>query len=240
MQKLGYKRPISLKNSSRSMVVRCQFADNATKIALKEWAPAVKALSNGDQTVLLRKGGIKDPTFKTKAPSFVLFPTTFHTDASLLKPEYQSKYQADCEIDPRGQEYLEFDCVAEVTGQFKTTDPKILTALDPLHIYGPDFLEARLRWKPTQPLTVLELRAYKLTKPLVVAAREKFWGCFSWIDLDDDGTREFSSDFPREGKSFKDLVNQGHMTPALDDDRFVEKQRLCREGLSQLKELETL
>jgi hypothetical protein len=198
------------------------------KIALKEWAPAVKALSNGDQTVLLRKGGIKDPTFKTKAPQFWLFPSTWHTDASLLKPEYQTKYQADCELDYKGRKYLEFDCVAEVTGQFKTSDPNILTALDPLHIYGPDFLKARLRWKPTQPLTVLELRAYTLVKPLVVTAREEFWGCFSWIDFEDGGD------------SFKEMMNQGYMAPALDDDSFAEKQRVCREGLSQVTQLEIL
>jgi len=240
MLKLGYKRPITVKNSSRSIVVRSQIANNATKIALKEWAPAVKALSNGEQTVLLRKGGIKDPTFTTKAPSFLLFPTSFHTEKTLLKPEYQIKYQADCELDFKGQRYLEFDCIAEVTGQFKTTDPNVLTALDPLHIYGPDFLEARLRWKPTQPLTVFELRAYKLVKPLVVSAREEFWGCFSWVNFEKDGVHDSFSESFKEGVSFKDLANQGFMTPALDDDGFAEKQRLCREELSQLKELETL
>jgi hypothetical protein len=238
MQQLLHKRPIVVKSRTRSITIRSQITLNDTKTALKEWAPAVKALFNGDQTVVLRKGGIKDPIFKTKAPSFLLFPTAFHTDASLLKPEFQAKYQAECEIDPKKQKYLQFDCIAEVTGQWKTTDPEILTVLDPLHIYSPNFLEARLRWKPTQPLTVLELRAYKLAKPLVIATREEFWGCFSWVDFKGgDFPTEF---FENNPKSFEELVKEGYMTPAIDSSSFAEKQRVCRDGLSHLKELETL
>jgi hypothetical protein len=216
-------------------MIRCNL-----KVALKEWAPAVKALSsNGDQTILLRKGGIKDPTFKTKAQSFLLFPTAFHTNATLLKPEYQTKYQPECEIDPKENEFLELDCIAQVTGQWKTNDAqKVLEALDPLHMYSPDFLDARLRWKPTQPLTILELRAYTLRTPLIVASREEFWGCFSWVDFLDTDFSNIQQAFAE--KSFKELVAEGYMVPALDDTSFAEKQKICRDGLSKLKDLEVL
>jgi hypothetical protein len=36
--------------------------------------------------VLLRKGGIREPTFVPAARRFLLFPTAFHADAALLKP----------------------------------------------------------------------------------------------------------------------------------------------------------
>jgi hypothetical protein len=36
--------------------------------------------------VLVRKGGIREPTFTPKAQRFLLFPTAFHSDAQLLKP----------------------------------------------------------------------------------------------------------------------------------------------------------
>lgn len=36
--------------------------------------------------ILVRKGGIREPTFTPKAQRFLLFPTAFHTDAQLLKP----------------------------------------------------------------------------------------------------------------------------------------------------------
>jgi len=43
--------------------------------ALKEWATVVKALENGEQTVILRKGGILETAsgFKIEAKKFLLF-----------------------------------------------------------------------------------------------------------------------------------------------------------------------
>lgn len=35
---------------------------------------------------MFRKGGIKEPTFRPEAGTFLLFPTAFHTDQQLLKP----------------------------------------------------------------------------------------------------------------------------------------------------------
>jgi len=45
--------------------------------ALKEWATVVKALENGDQTIILRKGGILETSsgFKIESKKFFLFPT---------------------------------------------------------------------------------------------------------------------------------------------------------------------
>lgn len=43
--------------------------------------------------VLLRKGGIKEPKFVPQASSFVLFPTSFHTQGALLKPGVSERYQ---------------------------------------------------------------------------------------------------------------------------------------------------
>jgi len=42
--------------------------------ALKEWATVVKALENGDQTVILRKGGILETAsgFKIESKKFLL------------------------------------------------------------------------------------------------------------------------------------------------------------------------
>jgi hypothetical protein len=55
--------------------------------ALKEWAPTCAAISTGEQTILLRKGGIKEPTFKPVSRDFLLFPTSFHTDAEVCTAE---------------------------------------------------------------------------------------------------------------------------------------------------------
>lgn len=52
----------------------------------------ISTAANSPWQVLLRKGGIKEPTFKPAASQFLLFPTAFHTDAQLLKPEAAQKY----------------------------------------------------------------------------------------------------------------------------------------------------
>ncbi|HEX7829441.1 MAG TPA: DUF1802 family protein, partial [Thermoanaerobaculia bacterium] len=42
--------------------------------ALKEWSNVVAALAHGTQIVLIRKGGIADPTFGVEADRFYLYP----------------------------------------------------------------------------------------------------------------------------------------------------------------------
>ena len=43
--------------------------------------------------------------------------------------------------------------------------------------------ENRLKWRSNQPITVLELRAYRLPAPLLLPPRDDFFGCFSWVDV---------------------------------------------------------
>ena len=50
--------------------------------ALKEWATVVKALEQGKQTVILRKGGILETAsgFNIESKKFFLFPTWEHQE----------------------------------------------------------------------------------------------------------------------------------------------------------------
>ena len=58
--------------------------------ALKEWATVVNALETGDQTVLLRKGGILEDSsgFVVESEKFFLFPTFEHQETKHLKPQF--------------------------------------------------------------------------------------------------------------------------------------------------------
>ena len=60
--------------------------------ALKEWATVVKALENGDQTVILRKGGILETAsgFNIESKKFLLFPTYEHQGPDGFKPQFQN------------------------------------------------------------------------------------------------------------------------------------------------------
>ena len=53
---------------------------------LKEWATVVKALENGKQTVILRKGGILETAsgFEIESKKFLLFPNFLYFN--LLSP----------------------------------------------------------------------------------------------------------------------------------------------------------
>ncbi|KAI7842904.1 hypothetical protein COHA_003416 [Chlorella ohadii] len=152
----------------------------ASLLALKEWAPTCAAIAAGEQTILLRKGGIKEPTFTPAACQFLLFPTAFHTDAELLKPGAAQRYAAEVQYDPKQQAQLSLGTFCTVTGAWTTHDPAVLELLDELHCWAPAFLEARLKWRGKQPVTVLELRASRLELPLLTPPREEFFGCFSW------------------------------------------------------------
>ena len=59
---------------------------------LKEWATVVKALEQGKQTVILRKGGILETAsgFNIESKKFFLFPTWEHQETKHVKPEFHN------------------------------------------------------------------------------------------------------------------------------------------------------
>jgi hypothetical protein len=97
-------------------------------VALKEWAPTCAALGSGEQTILIRKGGIREPTFVPEARAFLLFPTSFHTDQQLLKPGAAERYGAAVALEPRQLPAVPLAQYAEVTGAWKTKDERVLQA----------------------------------------------------------------------------------------------------------------
>ncbi|MBM2819030.1 MAG: hypothetical protein HW410_712 [Nitrosarchaeum sp.] len=58
--------------------------------SLKEWAAIVSALENGDQTIILRKGGILDVEsgFRIESKKFLLYPTQEHQERNHIKPQF--------------------------------------------------------------------------------------------------------------------------------------------------------
>ncbi|KXZ49323.1 hypothetical protein GPECTOR_22g917 [Gonium pectorale] len=186
--------------------------------ALKEWAPTVEAIGQGEQTILFRKGGIKEPTFKPEATTFLLFPTAFHTDQQLLKPGVAERYAQALRLDPKAEPVLQLPYVAQVTGAWTTFDPSVLPALHDFHVWTEQFIETRLKWRAKQPITVLELRAWRLRQPLDLATAESMFGCFSWVDLADH--------------NLSDLMAGAQ--PVIGDADYAERQRRLRAALAQV------
>ena len=82
---------------------------------LKEWATVVNALENGDQTVLLRKGGILEDSsgFVVENERFFLFPTFEHQEKKHIKPEFHKHLDNALYEKPRDG-FNMLDCWASV------------------------------------------------------------------------------------------------------------------------------
>ena len=100
----------------------------------------------------------------------------------------------DLALTPRSMPSIPVKCVCKVTAAWSIADAQFLAQLQDLHIYTESFLSSRMKWRPGQPLTLLEVAAHCFADPVLVQNEERFWGCFSWTtiaadQLDLDRTR---------------------------------------------------
>jgi len=84
---------------------------------------------------------------------------------------------------------------------------------------GAGSIQARLKWRPHQPLTLLELRARRREPGLALPARDEFLGCFSWVDVGKAAAVEARDRWARGA-------------PALPDDVFASRQAALRGALA--------
>ncbi|HEY7067246.1 MAG TPA: DUF1802 family protein [Chloroflexota bacterium] len=157
----------------------------ATRVAFKEWAVTCRALAEGRQIVLVRKGGIREEgrQFRVEEPRFLLCPTYEHQHADLLQPPYRGDLDAALASQPpAGTVRLEH--WAEVTDVHQTLEPADVEALAPHFIWTTTYAQERLRWQPKKPLYVLLLRVYRLAHAHEVPVLPSYLGCKSWVELE--------------------------------------------------------
>src|ERR1700709_2314222 len=85
-------------------------------IGFKEWALVCEALGRGEQSVILRKGGIAEGRdgFSFRHAEFFLFPTFFHEQLGKVRGlANEIPAQCDGEIEIRFFAKLEFAAVVE-------------------------------------------------------------------------------------------------------------------------------
>ena len=136
--------------------------------ALKEWSNVVAALGRGEQIVLVRKGGIADPSFGIEAERFYLYPTYFHQGES----------------EARAHVTVTHWC--EVVRSWSVRDERLLARLAPLVVLPHETLTARYRFRSDQALYVIAVRTFELAKPAQVRFTEQYAGCRSWISVDEE------------------------------------------------------
>ncbi|MEV5030090.1 DUF1802 family protein [Paenibacillus sp. LPE1-1-1.1] len=157
-------------------------------IALKEWAVSVKALVEGKQIIVMRKGGIIEETrdFQLLSPSFYLMPAYEHQKKHLLKEPFAADLDETLAGWSLDADSVAIEAYAEVATDIEITDQETLDRLRGLHIWTDTFAEERLRWKKTKPLHVLVLRVYRLENPLEITMLPAYNGCKSWVRLDEE------------------------------------------------------
>lgn len=156
--------------------------NGALTVALKEWNATVSALESGRQILLLRKGGLLDPEgkFTVEYPEFWLAPTRFHQDETLLKEE-DIHFLGETPAERKTLALKSF-AVVEKSWAVEVQDEDKLGELH--HIWSQRWLETRFDYQPENPLLVLALRVFVLSKPHLVETRPEYFGCKSWIELE--------------------------------------------------------
>jgi len=181
-------------------------------VALKEWAVAVEALRNGQQILMMRKGGIREETrdFQIESESFYLFPTYEHQKKLWIKPAYQQQLDQTLEGWSLEDTEVTIRCYAELVEDILIEDQEQLNKLGDLHIWTDTFAEERLKWKRTKPLHLMLLRVYELTEAVRLPILPSYLGCKSWIQLDNEALDRAERRPVLDEEQFRERIGQVH------------------------------
>lgn len=191
--------------------------DKLQPIALKEWAVSVKALQEGKQIVVMRKGGIIEETrdFRLLSNSFFLMPAFEHQRKELLKVPFQDDMDETLKGWTPDMAFMTLSSYAEVTDDIEITDQETLDRLREHHIWTDAFAEERLKWKRKNPLHLLILKVHRLDIPVNIPMRPAYTGCKSWVRLEDG-------------------ISESSMAPVLEESVFAEKRDRIRRACIDL------
>jgi hypothetical protein len=152
--------------------------------AFKEWQVIVAALAAGEQSLLLRKGGLAEGRGgfdSAHAERFWLFPTQFHAQLDKTKPALARHWTTPCDETPASPVML--TAFAEVIHQQFITDWPIIVALDPFHGWTEAAVREKFEWGPSPGVHALIVQVHRLNTPIRLDRTPAMAGCKSWIEL---------------------------------------------------------
>ncbi len=173
--------------------------------ALKEWAVICRALAEGKQSLLLRKGGIDEATgaFALEHTRFWLLPTYTHQQREGIVAEaLPMLHEAEAEKPAAG--VLRLTHWAEVTGVYQVRDVVPALMLAHLHLQSEDSVRKRFAYR-VPGLNVLSVRVYRAAAGHEVADRHEYQGCHSWVELGEELSTEASTPVLDDAE-YRDLV----------------------------------
>jgi hypothetical protein len=173
------------------------------RTAFKEWAVIVEGLGEGEQIVILRKGGIAEGRggFQVEHERFLLFPTRFHQQREQVTPAGQARFDAGAPHWPPADR-VRLDYVATVVAWRKMASLDEALRLRGHHLWRDEVIADRFEWGREQAIFVLALRVARLPEPIELPNLPAYGGCKTWLELATD-------------------VPVGDAIPVLTDDAFT-------------------
>jgi hypothetical protein len=155
------------------------------RTAFKEWAAVCRALADGRQSLILRKGGIAeaDGEFRPEHARFWLYPTHFHEQQQKgLKSEAIPLLEAAERYLPEAG-LLRLSHLVGVAEVVRLSQLEEALALDPFHVWTADTVMQRFHYR-TPGLYALLVRVYEAPAPVDIAEHPSYAGCKTWVELD--------------------------------------------------------
>jgi hypothetical protein len=183
---------------------------------LKEWAIVCEAMGRGEQSVILRKGGIAERRtgFAFRHPEFFLFPTFFH--------EQIDKVRVNGAKIPKVREAeIEIRFFARLVAATQITSWETAAALEPFHVLQQSVVRERFEYDDKPGLHVALVRMFRLRPSWILPDAPRYEGCRSWVTLPEYSPETrfepvlTDEEHDRRVKEFHDLTRLAQMTPLL-------------------------
>jgi hypothetical protein len=146
-------------------------------VGFKEWALVCDALGRGEQTILLRKGGIAEGRegFGFRHDDLFLFPTFFHEQLVKVRTR-----KAELSAPSDGE--IEIRYCAKLEAQKEIDSWPQAVSLKALHILDESVVRERFEYKGAG-LHVAFVRVFRLEPAWIFPDKAAYGGCRSWVNL---------------------------------------------------------
>ncbi|MBA2270446.1 MAG: DUF1802 family protein [Chthoniobacterales bacterium] len=147
-------------------------------IGFKEWALVCEALGRGEQSIILRKGGVAEGQagFAFKHREFFLFPTFFHEQVEKVRT-------SGAQLPKQQEGQVEIRYFAKLEASHVVTSWEAAAALEPWHILQAEVVRERFAYDDAPGIDVAFVRVFRLQPSWTLPDERRFGGCRSWVNL---------------------------------------------------------
>jgi hypothetical protein len=181
------------------------------KHAFKEWAVICRALAEGKQSLIIRKGGIAESDFQLSHTRFWLFPTYTHQQREGIKPEAMPLLE-EVERDRPPANLVRLSHFVEVAGVYHVHNVVGALLLEHLYLWSEETIRKRFAYR-SPGLYLMPVRVYRAPVIHEVPDTAYYGGCRTWVELE------------------KELATDG-ATPVLSDQAFHDLQVTIESALN--------